>query len=153
MTKMSITYIPAELRRLVAERAGWMCEYCLIEEVDTGVGLQVDHVVGEKHGGPTQEGNLAYACPFCNRAKGSDVGSIDWESGAFVRFFNPRMDKWSDHFVLNGVRIEPRTVVGSVTVRIFGFNVRERLLERQALQIMDRYPSQEAARRMNADRK
>ncbi len=143
---MSVTYVPADLRCLVAEPAVHLCEYCLIAEDDTILGCQVDHVISEKHDGPTNAGNLAYACSFCNRAKGSDVGSIDWETGQFVRFFNPRIDRWVDHFRLSGVRIDGLTPIGAATARIFAFNVRDRLLERQALQATNRYPSEEASR-------
>lgn len=65
------SYVPAELRRLVAARADYLCEYCLIHEEDRGFGCQLDHIISEKHGGVTDAGNLAYACPPCNRAKGS----------------------------------------------------------------------------------
>ena len=70
------SYVSAELRRHVSERAELICEYCLIHEDDTFFGCQVDHVVSEKHGGETSSENLAYACAFCNRAKGTDLGSI-----------------------------------------------------------------------------
>lgn len=86
-------YISTELRRFVAERATGLCEYCLIQESDTFLGCQVDHIISEKHGGATQADNLAYACTFCNRAKGSDIGSMATGSGNFVRFFNPRSDR------------------------------------------------------------
>lgn len=43
---------------------------------DTYFGCQVDHIISEKHGGATEEHNLAYACSYCNRNKGSDIGSI-----------------------------------------------------------------------------
>jgi HNH endonuclease len=147
---MSVTYIPADLRRWVAARAEALCEYCLIAEEDTFYGCEVDHIISEKHGGLTQAGNLAHACVFCIQAKGSDVGSIHWESGQFVRFFNPRMDRWADHFVLAGNRIEGVTAIGVVTARILGFNSGERIQERQTLQRMNRYPSAAASNRMRA---
>jgi hypothetical protein len=149
---MSVTYISAELRRLVVARAEGLCEYCLIAEEDTFYGCEVDHIISEKHGGPTQEENLAYACVFCNQSKGSDVGSIHWESGQFVRFFNPRTDHWADHFMLTESRIEGITEIGAVTARILGFNTGERLLERQTLHEIGRYPSAEASRRMQRER-
>jgi hypothetical protein len=145
---MSITHISAELRRLVFTRAEGLCEYCLIAEEDTFYGCEVDHIISEKHGGPTREDNLASACAFCNQAKGSDVGSIHWESREFVRFFNPRTDRWADHFVLAGDHIEAVTAIGAVTAQILGFNSGERLLERQTLQGMNRYPSSAALKRM-----
>lgn len=97
---MSITYVNAELRNLVQTRAEFLCEYCLIAEEDTGLGCEVDHIISEKHGGLTIEENLAVACVYCNQAKGSDIGSIILQSGEFVRFFNRRIDRWSEHFRL-----------------------------------------------------
>lgn len=145
---MSVTHIPAEVRRLVVARAEGLCEYCLIAEDDTFYGCQADHIISEKHGGPTDADNLAMACVFCNQAKGSDVGSIDWDSNTFVRFFNPRTDAWADHFSLVEARIEGTTPVGVVTARILGFNTADRVLERRALQSSGRYPSAAALRRM-----
>ena len=145
---MSITYVNAELRRLVQSQAEGLCEYCLIAEDDTGLGCEVDHIISEKHDGATREENLAMACVFCNSAKGSDVGSIIPETGAFIRFFNPRTDRWSEHFFLKDYRIEPLTVIGRVTVRILQFNSVERLLERQALALVKRYPNAAALKRM-----
>ncbi len=140
---MSTTYISAELRRLVIARADNLCEYCLIHEEDTFFGCEVDHIVSEKHGGRTEADNLAYACLFCNRNKGSDIGSFvpPLESGIFCRFFNPRIDQWSDHFSLaepEEVTISPLSPIGEVTARILGFNSTERLLERQALRDVGR---------------
>lgn len=145
---MSVSYIPAELRRQVFARAAEHCEYCLTAEDDTFYGCEVDHIISEKHGGPTDLENLALACVCCNQAKGSDIGSIRWESQEFVRFFNPRTDRWADHFELVGNRIEGLTAIGAVTARILGFNDTERVMERQALQGVRRYPSPEAMKRM-----
>jgi hypothetical protein len=85
---------------------------------------------------------------LCNQAKGSDVGSIHWQSGEFVRFFNPRSDRWPDHFKLVENRIETITIIGDVTARILGFNWPERLFERQTLQEINRYPNVAALQRM-----
>ena len=139
------SYISADLRRLVEMRANHLCEYCLIHEEDTYLGCQVDHVIAEKHGGETVEGNLSYACTYCNRAKGSDVGSIASSTGEFTRFFNPRIDRWFDHFRLEGVIIEPITAIGETTIRILGFNDAGRLLERETLRDIGRYPPEEAS--------
>jgi hypothetical protein len=133
----------------VVARAEGLCEYCLIHEDDTFFGSEVDHVISEKHGGATEAENLACACLFCNRHKGSDVGSL-LTHGGFSRFFHPRSDRWAEHFALadDGITIEPRTEIGLVTARIFGFNASERLLEREALRVIGRYPSAAARRRM-----
>src|SRR5207244_4512279 len=120
------SYVSADLRRLVEARANRVCEYCLIHEDDTYFGCQVEHIIAEKHGGPTEAENLAYACAFCNRAKGTDIGTIAPSTREFTRFFNPRIDRWSEHFLLEGVFIQPRTAIGEATARILRFNDTER---------------------------
>ena len=140
------SYVSTELRRTVTIRADYLCEYCLIHEEDTFLGCQVDHIISVKHSGSSELSNLAYACTFCNRQKGSDLGSISPETGRLVRFFNPRRDRWSEHFRLNGAEIEPLTEIGEVTVRILGFNHSDRLLERRTLIATDRYPRESALR-------
>jgi len=138
--------ISQEVRQLVIERADRVCEYCLIHEDDTFYGCHIDHIISVKHGGPTLPENLACACAVCNRAKGSDIGSIDWETGEFCRFYNPRTDRWSEHFRLTGSEIEPLTPVGRATARILAFNDTERVMEREALIAVGRYPTRQALR-------
>jgi hypothetical protein len=120
----------------------------LIHEEDTFFGCEVDHILSEKHGGPTEEANLALACLFCNRNKGSDIASVVPGSDRLARFFNPRMDQWSEHFRLgvDGIHIIPLTEIGEATVRIFGINAVERLLERDTLREVGRYPTGEGWR-------
>jgi hypothetical protein len=65
-----------------------------------------------------------------------------------VRFFNPHTDRWAEHFTLDGVTIVPLSDIGEVTTRILAFNDSDRLLERQTLQVVGRYPSAAAAARM-----
>jgi hypothetical protein len=142
------TAVSQEMRRQVAERADYLCEYCLIAESDTFFGCHVDHIISVKHGGLTTIDNLAYACVVCNRQKGSDLGSINWETRNLVRFFNPRSDRWSDHFYLQKERIASRTPIGDVTARILGFNSDGQVIERQTLIAESRYPSSAAMRRM-----
>ena len=142
------SYVSAALRRLVAVRADYLCEYCLIHEDDAFFGCEVDHIISEKHGGQTEADNLAYACAFCNRAKGSDIGSIVQHTGAFSRFFNPRIDSWATHFAIDDVRIVSISDIGEVTVRILDFNNSDRLLERQTLHVIGRYPSAAALAHM-----
>jgi 5-methylcytosine-specific restriction endonuclease McrA len=60
-------YVPAELRRLIRERAGHRCEYCLLHEDDAFLPHEPDHIISVKHRGETNEGNLAWTCFVCNR--------------------------------------------------------------------------------------
>ena len=64
------------------------------------------------------------------------MGSVrSSDDPAFVRFFNPRIDTWDEHFERSGEgQILGRTDIGQVTARVFGFNVEARLLERRAVE-------------------
>ncbi len=135
------SYVGEELRRLVSARAEGLCEYCLIHSDDTFFGCEVDHIVSLKHGGPTTEDNLALACLFCNRRKGTDIASILPGSDLLIPLFNPRKDHWPEHFRLEDAIIHPLTPIGEATVNILHFNVPERILERRVLIASGRYPS------------
>ena len=103
-------------------------------------GCEVDHIVSRKHGGLTELSNLALSCARRNRAKGPDVGSIFPGTGGFVRLFNPRLDRWDEHFEIVGARIVGRTPIGNVTAVLLRLNDNERLLERSLLQQVGLYP-------------
>lgn len=90
--------VPVTLRQLVIERAGGRCEYCPFPLAASYLAFEVEHIIAEKHGGATTPENLALACPHCNRHKGTDLGSLDPDSGLLTAFFNPRRDVWGDHF-------------------------------------------------------
>ncbi len=90
--------IGVALRRLVRERAQGRCEYCLMPDGEPVYPHEPDHIIALKHGGPTSAENLAYACFECNRAKGSDIGSLDPQTGVLTALFHPRRDVWNEHF-------------------------------------------------------
>jgi hypothetical protein len=130
------TDIPRDLRRMVIERAHTRCEYCQKPD-DRHVNPyrhEVDHVTAEKHGGPTEPQNLAYACFQCNRFKGTDLASLDPESGAVTLLFHPRTQVWSEHFQLNADgTIISLTIVGRTTARLLRFNDPMRVQQRADL--------------------
>lgn len=140
-----MTYIPEPLRRLVEERAGGRCEYCRLHEDDTFFTHEVDHIYAEKHDGPTAEWNLCLACADCNRNKGSDICSLDPETGEVVALFHPRRDRWAEHFQLadTGV-IEPLTAHGRVTARLLRINRLDVVADRARLIALGRYPDEES---------
>ncbi len=130
---MSSTYIPSALRRFVCNRAKGCCEYCLISETTAFLPHEIDHVIAEKHGGLTEAENLALSCTLCNKHKGSDIASIDPETGEVVPLYNPRRDKWHEHFQLSGAEFMPLTPKGRVTVRLLQLNRPDRVEERKLL--------------------
>ena len=121
-------------------RADGRCEYCKFPSVASFLSFEIEHIIAEKHGGLTSLENLALSCPFCNRAKGSDLASIDPETGALTPFFNPRTQSWREHCRLDGSSIVPSTAVGRVTATILQFNHPDRLLERDQLIRIGLYP-------------
>lgn len=134
-------YIPAAIRRLVRDRAESRCEYCLIHEEDAFLPHEPDHIISTKHRGQTTEDNLAWTCFVCNRAKGSDLSSIDIESEQIMRLFNPRVDNWEDHFVLEqDGRIAARTAIGRVTEFLLKLNQPKSVQIRKVLSQTSRKP-------------
>jgi hypothetical protein len=86
--------------------------------------FELEHVIPRKHGGTNAFGNLAYACPNCNRHKGTDLASIDRVTSRtrLVRLFNPRRHSWDYHFAFDGPRVVGRTPIGRVTVNVLNMN-------------------------------
>jgi 5-methylcytosine-specific restriction endonuclease McrA len=130
---MSSAYIPSALRRLVFDRAKGCCEYCLIPEATAFASHEIDHIIAEKHGGLTEADNLALSCTLCNKHKGSDIASIDPETGEVVPLYNPRQDRWHNHFQLCDANFIPLTPKGRVTIRLLQLNRLDRIKERKLL--------------------
>ena len=93
----------------------------------------MDHIIAQKHGGPTIEPNLAWACFYCNNAKGSDLAGLDPLTGQLTRLFNPRTDLWSEHFRWSGAELVGTTDVGRVTVVVLRINRAEIVARRTVL--------------------
>ncbi len=117
--------IPRQIRTVVIERAQGQCEYCQKPD-DRDLNFyrhEVDHVIAEKHGGKATLENLAYACFQCNRHKGTDIASLDPQTGLLSQLFNPRVQQWHDHFQLNADgTITSLTSVGRTTAALLRFH-------------------------------
>jgi HNH endonuclease len=135
-----MTYIPADLRRLVIERAGGCCEFYRMGVADRLPPFEIDHVIAEKHGGATNADNLCLACFRCNGFKGSDIASADPETGHATFLFNPRTQRWDAHFRLRDAVLEPLTPEGRVTVFLLRLNAPIQIEQRTLLIRENRYP-------------
>ena len=62
-------------RPLVPDR----CEYCHFPAALAELSFETDHIVAKKHGGTVASDNLAWACFYCNRYKGTNIAGIDPE--------------------------------------------------------------------------
>lgn len=110
------------LRDLVRQRAANRCEYCGLPAEYTDAPFQLDHIIAEKHHGPTVEGNLAWSCFYCNSFKGPNIAGRDETTGATVRLFHPREDIWSEHFGWVGPKLIGLTDIGRVTIDVLCIN-------------------------------
>jgi hypothetical protein len=133
-------YISEKLRRQIHELAQQRCEYCLLDERCAGKPHEPDHICAEKHGGESTIANLCLSCFDCNRHKGSDLCSVDMDTGEIVPLFHPRQHKWDDHFRLKGAVVEPLTSTGRVTVRLLYINNQDRVEEREMFLRVGKYP-------------
>jgi sulfite exporter TauE/SafE len=61
-------------------------------------------------------------------------------SGELVPLFNPRIQRWNEHFRLEGGRILAFTVIGRVTASLLKFNLPQRIEVRMILAKTGRYP-------------
>lgn len=121
---MSRPYIPESLRLVVAEQARYRCGYCQTAQSVSGIKLHVEHILPVSLDGQTIESNLWLACAMCNDYKGAQTHAIDPISREQVSLFNPRTQRWPDHFVWSedGVYIIGQTPCGRATVSALKLN-------------------------------
>jgi hypothetical protein len=131
---MSSTYIPQALRQQVAEQARYRCGYCLTSEAIVGTPMEIDHIIPESLGGPTEEENLWLACSLCNDHKSNRIAALDSLTGEIVRLFDPRRQVWLEHFTwtAEGDRIVGITSTGRATVATLHLNCPSLIRARQA---------------------
>jgi HNH endonuclease len=130
----------ASTPELVRERACNRCEYCLYEQEHAETTHHVEHIVARQHGGSDDPSNLSLACIHCNSHKGPNLTGMDPDSGTIFPLFNPRVDRWADHFALRGAFIIGLTPTGRTTVYVLAMNARHRLNVRAELIARNLYP-------------
>lgn len=123
----------AALAALVRKRAQAICEYCRLPQVFSAIPFEIDHIVAQKHGGPTREENLALSCFYCNSRKGPNIAGVDPVSGRIVRLYHPRKDRWSRHFEWAGAVLQGKTASGRATIVVLSMNDPDAVAVREAL--------------------
>jgi 5-methylcytosine-specific restriction endonuclease McrA len=121
----------ATTRDLVRRRAD--NEYCLLPQEHSELTHHIEHIIAKQHGGGDDVDNLALACHRCNLRKGPNLTGVDPISGELVPLFHPRRDRWAEHFLLHGVRIQGITPAGRATVKVLAMNDARRLELRSEL--------------------
>ena len=135
---MSLSW--AELGRFVRERAKFRCETCQMHSHFQGATFHIDHVIPTLNGGTDDIGNLALACPSCNLSKSSRTTFMDPESGADAPIFNPRSDRWTDHFRFDNFLLIGLTSTGRATIVALNLNSPHRITIRTAEQKLGVHP-------------
>jgi len=128
-----MTYIPDSIRDFVRERANHRCEYCGLPEGYNFYSHQIDHIIPLKHRGDSEVINLGLACFDCNNAKSSDVASYDEVTKELTPLYNPRTQKWDEHFGIENGIVIGKTAVGRVTVFTLNMNRPEQIEIRNAI--------------------
>jgi len=122
------------VRDFVRSRANDRCEYCLLpQSIGSSIRFHIEHIRSRQHGGTDHPDNLALACPNCNWYKGPNIAGVDPETSSLAPLFDPRIEKWHDHFKLFSIRIEGQTPSGRATVELLRMNAPERIDVRRRL--------------------
>lgn len=123
----------AATSRFVRQRALQRCEYCALPQLYHGLRFHVEHIRARQHHGDDDAGNLALACPDCNLLKGPNLSAVDPLTQEVVRIFDPRAQRWDEHFFWEGIRIEGSTPIGRATVELLQLNTSDRLRVRELM--------------------
>jgi hypothetical protein len=110
------------LEQQVRTRAGGVCEYCRMPDWLYDQLFHLDHIIARKHRGSSESANLAFCCLDCNAHKGTNIAGLDPTTGMLTRLFNPRTDKWAQHFKWNGPLLEGLSDIGRTTVAVLEIN-------------------------------
>ena len=86
-------------QEFVRKRAEYRCEYCRYPEFLSTSPLTIDHINPQSLGGSDDTDNLALACRRCNERHYNFTVGIDPETKQEVPLFNPRSQKWAEHFI------------------------------------------------------
>lgn len=105
-------------RNEVMRRAGGCCEYCRSPVDYSADPYAVEHIVPGVRGGTDALDNLAFSCQGCNSHKYTIVEAVDAVTTEIVPLFNPRTQRWSDHFVWGAdwTTVVGLTAIGRATV-------------------------------------
>lgn len=137
--------IPAQLRELVRQRAAFRCEYCRASEWLVGQRSHIDHVVPESKGGESTAHNLCLACAACNGSKLDRTEAVDPGTGTIEPLFNPRRQRWQEHFTWSedGTQIIGVTPSGRATVEALRLNRPMAVSARAVWVSVGRHPPEE----------
>ena len=129
-------------RNFILQRANGCCEYCLSRSDFSVETFEIEHIVALILDGTNELSNLAFSCGGCNSRKGKKAFAIDPITGENCPLFNPRIDKWFDHFEWKDAysKVEGLTPIGRATVEQLQLNRHGVVNLRRALYLMGVHP-------------
>jgi hypothetical protein len=95
--------------------------------------FHIDHIAALQLRFDDSTDNLALCCPRCNRKKGPNLAGIDPVTQSVVPLFNPRRDRWSDHFLWKGPLMEGLTPAARAMIVVLDLNSGDRIRLREFL--------------------
>ncbi|RUT01606.1 hypothetical protein DSM106972_067030 [Dulcicalothrix desertica PCC 7102] len=109
---------------MYANVRSYRCEYCRYPEFLSTSPLTIDHIKPQSLGGSDDADNLALACRRCNERHYNFIIGTDPETQQEVPLFNPRGQKWSDHFIWSedATKIIGVTSIGRATCNRLDLN-------------------------------
>ncbi|MDQ3062012.1 MAG: HNH endonuclease [Acidobacteriota bacterium] len=132
-------------KQQVKKRAANICEYCRSQADFSSQPFSIEHIIPFVHGGKTVLSNLAFACQGCNGHKYTLTEGRDPITRKAASLFNPRKQKWSEHFTWNDdfTLIIGKTPVGRATVETLQLNRLGCINLRRALFVFGKHPPKE----------
>lgn len=119
-----MTAVSAELRAFIEQLDEGRCAYCRSPQAMELATFEIDHIAPSSAGGPTEAHNLCLACPSCNRYKAARRYAADPLTGEIVSLFNPREQRWSEHFewAPGTLEVVGHTPTGRATLTLLRLN-------------------------------
>ena len=111
------TYISESLKARIQQNDRQRCSYCLTSVANSGIPMTFDHIQPRSKNGATSFENVCLACRTCNEYKSDTTEADDPLTGKVVPLFNPRIQKWSEHFAwsFDARKVEGLTAIGRAT--------------------------------------
>ncbi len=126
----------------VALRAKHRCEYCHAPEIIFNSPFKIEHITPLKLNGTNSHSNLALSCRSCNRYKSSHISSTDIETQSDVPLFQPRNNRWSQHFTVDieSGNILGLTAIGRASIVLLKMNSGTQVIARKQWMFLDIFP-------------
>jgi len=131
-----------KIKREVALRAEYRCEYCQALRSYSPSPFDTEHILPFSRGGQMNLENLAYSCHGCNNLKSNKIEFLDPVNNLFSVLFNPRKHNWQTHFNWSDdtLLIVGITPVGRATVECLDLNREELVNLRELLKLVGKHP-------------